>query len=199
MSTQATPAARGAQRAARLVLALGLLAAGCAPPAMLRPLASLPEGRNAEVGGAFAAVSPRPYATEAWHYVGQAWGSFRLTRALDLSAITAFDSSGFALGGALRLEAFHSSHLSLGPEVEGGWLWGAFAVHASLRLVDELRVYTAPRIGNWGGAWTPGVPVGLSVPLYGGFQLRGEGQLSWADFKYYNRRFIGAGALVYQW
>ncbi|MFI5309045.1 MAG: hypothetical protein ACHQ53_16945 [Polyangiales bacterium] len=65
---------------------------GCAPPATLRPIGGLPEGRNWEVGGAFAGVSPRPYVTENWHYVGQAWTTARLTSALNLSAVTAFDT-----------------------------------------------------------------------------------------------------------
>jgi hypothetical protein len=175
-----------------------LMAAACAPPASLRPLGGLPETRNMEVGGAFAGVSPRPYATESWHYVGQAWTTLRLTQALDVSAITAFDTSGFALGGAAQLAFFRSSHLRLGGEVELGWLWAALALPVSVRLFDELRIYTAPRLGNWGGYWAPGIPVGLSVPLYAGFVLRAEVQMSWADFAYYNRRVIGAGALVYQ-
>jgi len=174
------------------------VATACAPPANLRPLGGLPEGRSLEVGGAFAGVSPRPYVNERWRYVGQAWTTGRVTKALNLSAVTAFDTSGFALGGAAQLECFHSSHLSLGGEVEAGYLWAGLSLQASVRLVGELRIYTAPRIGNWGGYWAPGIPLGVSIPLPEHFVLRGEAQMSWADFNYYNRRTLFAGALVYQ-
>jgi hypothetical protein len=171
---------------------------GCAPPATLRPIGGLPPDRRAEVGAAFAGVGPRPYAVEPWRGVGQAWGTLRITRALDLSAITAFDTSAFALGGAARLSFLQSSRVALGVEAEGGWLWTALALPLSLRIVDELRIYTAPRIGTFGSYWTPGVPLGVSIPVASGFVLRAEGQLSWADFKYYNRRVLAAAALVYQ-
>lgn len=185
----------------RALLSLGLVTAvlGCAPPMSLRPIGALPPTRNAEVGAAFAGVGPRPYAEESWQGVGQAWGTLRVNEKLDLSAVTAFDTSGAALGGAAKVAFVQGSRVSLGAEAELGYLWVAAALHASLRIFDEVRVYTAPRFGNWGSEWTPGIPVGVSVPIYGGFVLRAEGQVSWADFKYYNRRFLAAGAVVYQW
>ena len=165
----------------------------------MRPIGGLPPTRNAEIGAAFAGVGPRPYAEESWQAVGQAWASTRISRKVDVSAITAFDTSGFALGGAARIAFVQGSRVWLGAEAEAGWLWTAAVLHASLRIVGELRVYTAPRFGNWGSDWTPGIPLGLSVPIYDGFVLRAEGQVSWADFKYYNRCVLAAGALVYQW
>jgi hypothetical protein len=182
-----------------VALAAASLAIGCAPPMSLRPIGGLPLDRNAEVGAAFVRVGARPYVEESWQGVGQAWGSLRVSPALDLSAVTAFDNSGFAFGAAAKLAYVRGSRVWLGVEGEAGWAWAALALPASLRIVGELRVYTAPRIGNWGSEWTPGIPVGVSVPIYGGFVLRAEGQVSWADFKYYNRRFLAAGAVVFQW
>jgi hypothetical protein len=178
---------------------VALAAIGCAPPMSMRPLGALPLTRNAELGAAFVGVGPRPYAEESWQGVGQAWGSTRVSDAVDLSAITAFDPSGFALGASAKVAFVRGSRVWLGAEAEAGWLWTAAVLHASLRIVGELRLYTAPRFGNWGSDWTPGIPVGLSIPIYDGFVLRAEGQVNWADFKYYNRRVLAAAGLVYQW
>ena len=172
---------------------------GCAPPMSMRPIGGLPLTRNREVGAAFAGVGPRRYAEESWQGVGQAWASTRVSRAIDLSAITAFDTSGFALGAAARFAFVRGSRVWLGAEAEAGWLWTAAVLHVSLKIAGELRVYAAPRLGNWGADWTPGIPLGLSIPIYDGFVVRAEGQISWADFKYYNRRLLAAGAVVYQW
>jgi hypothetical protein len=176
-----------------------LAGSACAPPMSMRPIGGLPPTRNAEVGAALAGVGPRPYAIESWQAVGQAWASTRLSRRVDVSAITAFDDSGFALGGALRYAFVDGSRVWFGAEAEAGYLWVAAVLPASLRIAGEFRVYTAPRLGNWGSEWTPGIPLGLSIPLYDGFVLRAEGQVSWADFQYYNRRLLAAGAIVYQW
>lgn len=179
--------------------AVGLVAGGCAPLATLRPLAGLGRDRDAEVGAAMTAVGPRPYVDEPWRGAAQLWGSLRATKALELSAVTAFDTEAFALGGAARLAFVQSDRVALGGEVELGWLWGALALHASLRIADEWRLYTAPRIGNWGDDWAPGIPVGLNAPLFGGLALRVEGQVNWAAFEYYNRRVLGGAGLAYQW
>src|SRR3954466_613391 len=187
------------RRLACLALGAVTLALGCAPPMCMRPVGGLPLTRNAEVGAAFAGVGPRPYAEESWQGVGQAWGTMRVSPAVDLSAITAFDPSGFALGGAVKVAFVRGSRVWLGAEAEAGWAWAAAVLHASLRIVGELRIYTAPRFGNWGTEWTPGIPLGVSVPIYDGFVLRAEGQVSCADFKYCNRRVLAAGAVVYQW
>jgi hypothetical protein len=187
---------RGLRVSAMLTM---IAAAGCAPPMSLRPIGGLPLTRDREVGAALAGVGPRPYAQESWQAVGQVWGSMHLTEKLDVSAISAFDTSGLALGGSARYAFVQGSRVWLGAEAEAGYLWVAAVLHASLRIAGEFRVYTAPRFGNWGSEWTPGIPLGVSVPIYGGFVLRAEGQVSWADFKYYNRRVLVAGGLVYQW
>lgn len=182
-----------------VAFAAAMIALGCAPPMSMRPIGGLPLDRNAEVGAAFVRVGARPYVAESWQAVGQAWGTLRVSPAVDLSAVTAFDNTGFALGGAAKVAFVRGSRVWLGAEGELGWAWVAAALPVSLRIVGELRVYTAPRFGNWGSKWTPGIPVGVSVPIYEGFVLRAEGQVSWADFKYYNRRVLAAGAIVYQW
>jgi hypothetical protein len=165
----------------------------------LRPIGVLPEGRNQEVGAALAGVGPRPYVIENWQAVGQVWGTKRISRVIDVSAITAFDDSGLALGAAVKFAYVSGSRVWLGAEAEAGAVWAAIALPASLRIAGEFRVYTAPRLGNWGSNLTPGIPIGVNIPIYQGFVLRAEGQVSWADFKYYNRRVLAAGALVYQW
>ena len=183
-----------------LALPLGVVLAGCgAPLASLRPIGALTPERRVEVGAAYTGVGPRPYAEESWQSAGQAWTSLRLGRVVDLSAVTAFDASGFALGGAAKFAFVRGSRVWLGAEAEAGWLWAAAVLHASLRIADQLLVYTAPRLGNYGKDLTPGIPVGVNVPIYGGLVLRAEGQVNWAKFKYYNRRVLAAGGLAYQW
>ena len=73
------------------------------------------------------------------------------------------------------------------------------SVPLALRIIDQTWLYSAPKLGNWGPEITPFVPLGLTVRIVDGFSLRCEGQLSWADWKYYNRRLhLGLGGAI-QW
>ena len=185
--------------AAVLGVGVGVTMSGCAPLATLRALGGLGRDRDAEAGAAMTTVGPRPYVDEPWRGAAQLWGSLRASKALELSAVTAFDTQAFALGAAARLSFLQEDPFTLGGELELGWLWGALALHASLRIADEWRLYTAPRIGNWGDEWAPGIPVGLNAPLFSGLALRVEGQVNWAGFRYCNRRVLLAAGLAYQW
>lgn len=155
--------------------------------------------RSLELGVGVTRVSPRPYVEESSADVGQAWVTGELSRnRVALSAITAFDSDALAVGGALRVNAIYTERFSGGFEGEIGYLWGGFSIPVAVRLFDQTHVYTAPHLFNWGIDPAFGIPVGVSVRLYGGFVLRAEWQRSWQDFKYYNRREHLGIAAAYQ-
>jgi hypothetical protein len=151
------------------------------------------------VGAALVRLSARPYVEEETAYTGQVWFSAEPNRHVGLSFIGAFDSNAAAGGVAARWNALRSSRVAIGPEAELGFAWGAGSLGLALRTVGENWIYAAPRIGNLGFDWAFGVPAGLSLDLSHGFVLRAEAQLSWAEFKYYNRRLHLASGISYQW
>lgn len=174
---------------------IAALLVGCAPPADLRPTPGLPGGRDAELGGAAVAQSPRPFVDEPWRVSAQMWGSGRLGSQVELSTVVAVDDQGVAAGVALRWIAVERGRFALGLELQAGWLWVALAVPASVRLFDDTRLYTAPRLGTFGARWTPALPMGLSIDIPDAALLRLEGQASWPGFDAASRRYhLSAGA-----
>ncbi len=172
-----------------------LLLAGCAPPAALRPVPGLAEGRAAELGAGAVAQSPRPYVTEPWRVSAQMWGSGELDRRLELSTVVTLDDQGAAAGVALRWVAVDTDRAALGVELQLGWAWIAVALPASVRLFGESRLYVAPRLGTFGARWTPALPLGLSLGLPGATFFRAEGQASWPGFDAAGRRIhLSVGA-----
>jgi len=170
----------------------------CAPLATLRPASGIPSGRHAEAGAALVRFSARPYVDESAAYTGQVWFSVEPSRRFTLSGVTAFDRNALASGFAARWNALRTSRVAIGPEAEFGYAWGAGSLGLALRTVGENWIYAAPRLGNLGFDWAFGIPAGVSVDLTHGFVLRAEAQLSWADFKYYNRRLHLASGIAYQ-
>lgn len=193
------PALRRSVRRCSGYFVLAISTSACAPLATLRPASGVPSENHVEAGAALVRLSARPYVDEETAYTGQAWFSMEPSRHWTLSAITAFDSTAAAAGFAARWNAIRSSRVAVGPEAELGYAWGAGALGLALRTVGGNWIYAAPRLGNVGFNWTFGVPAGLSLDLTHGFVLRAEAQLSWADFKYYNRRLHLASGLAYQW
>ena len=187
------------ERCCRLASMTLLAALGaCSPIANLRPASGLMPGKKLEVGAGAAAVSPRPYVTEDWQAAGQVWATGNTSSLITLSAIGAFDSDALAAGGALRVNLVRDSRLAFGVEGELGYAWAALSLPVAVRLFDESWVYSAPRLGTWSSDPIFGVPLGLSLRIYEGFSLRAEGQVSWQNFQYFNRRMHYAGAAVYQ-
>lgn len=180
-------------------IGVGVWLLGCAPLASLRPASGIPSPRSAELGTALVRLSARPYVDESAAYTGQVWFSLEPSRYFTLSAITAFDRNAAAAGFAARWNVLRSSRFAIGPEAEFGYAWGAGSLGLALRTIGENWIYAAPRIGNLGFDWAPGLPAGVSIDLTHGFALRAEAQLSWTDFKYYNRRLHLASGLAYQW
>ena len=174
------------------------LAAGCAPFASFRPPNGLIEERSLELGAGGVAVAPRPYVQEGWSGAGQVWARGPLAEWLELGAVAAFDDEA-ALGGAFAQARYVRTDRFAGAvEVELGWAWGALALPVAVRLFDETWLYTSPRLGNLGDEVTPGLPLGLSVRVWDGLMVRAEGQVSWAAFRWYNRRVhLGLG-VAYQ-
>jgi hypothetical protein len=181
-------------QAIALFTALG----SCSPIANLRPASGLMPGKKLELGAGAAAVSPRPFVTEDWESAAQLWVTGNTSALITLSAIGAFDSDALAAGGALRINLVHEQRVAFGVEGELGYAWAAMSLPVALRLFDESWLYSAPRLGTWSTDAIFSVPLGLSLRVYDGFSLRGEAQLSWQDFQYYNRRAHFAGAAVYQ-
>lgn len=171
----------------------------CAPSQGFRPAGMLDAERPRELGLAVSSVEARPYVEETAQYVGQAWWTLRLDERWALTTLAAFDSSAAAAGAALRFDIASGQRAALAAEVEGGWAWGAVAVPATLRLWRGSALYTAPRLGTWGSDITPFVPLGISLSLARSLAVRAEAQLSWADFRYYNRRLHWGFAIAHEW
>jgi hypothetical protein len=181
-----------------LPLTMVVILSGCSPIASLRPASGLMPGKQLEVGAGVAALSPRPFVSEDWESAGQVWASGNTSSLVTLSAIGAFDADAFAVGGALRINVAQEDRFAFGVEGELGYAWAALSLPLALRLFDQSWLYSAPRLGTWSTDPIFGVPLGLSLRVYEGFAIRGEAQLSWQNFQYFNRRAHFAAAAVYQ-
>lgn len=175
------------------------VASACAPSQSFRPAGALTEGRQQELGLAVSSVRPRPYVTEPARELGQAWWSTRLRGPWSFATLVAFDASALAGGVALRLDVVRAPHVTLSAEVEGGFAWAALSVPMAVRVWNDVGVYCSPRLGNWGPDLTAFVPCGVHGELLRGVIVRGEVQLSWADFEYYNRRAHWGLGVAHQW
>jgi hypothetical protein len=155
-------------------------------------------GRTLELGAGGMVLSPRPAVDEPWRAAAQLWTIGDTDPLVSLSAIGAFDTEAFALGGALRLNLLRANRAAAGIEVEAGYAWAALSLPFAVRAFDETWLYTAPRAGNFGTDLLLSAPLGMSARLVGGFMVRGEAQVSWQDLKRYNRRTHLGGAAAYQ-
>ena len=171
---------------------------GCSPVANLRPASGLMPEKKLELGAGVAALGPRPFVSEEWQASGQLWVTGNASQKITLSAITAFDTDAIAAGGALRYNALFHDRVKGGIEAELGYAWAAVSLPIALRVFDQSFVYTAPRLGTWSDDPSFGIPLGVSLRIYEGLFVRGEAQVSWQDFKYYNRRAHLAAAAAYQ-
>jgi hypothetical protein len=171
---------------------------GCSPIANLRPASGLMPGKKLELGGGVAALGPRPFVSEDWESSGQIWVTGNASPKITLSGITAFDTDALAAGAALRLNALSEDRVAGGIEGELGYAWAAVSRPFALRVFDQSFVYTAPRLGTWSTGPIFGMPLGVSLRVYEGFMIRAEAQISWQDFKYYNRRAHLAAGVAYQ-
>lgn len=182
--------------AARLVLATSC---GCAPLAELRPASGSMPGNSFELGGGVVRLGERPYVTESPATTGQLWFSGDASKLVTLTAISAFDTSAATVGGAVRLNALRFDRFAAGTEAQAGGGWLAAVVPLAVRVVSESWIYASPRLGTLGRHPSFGLPAGVSIPLGSQLAVRGEAQVSWEDFKYYNRRIhLGLG-VAYQW
>jgi hypothetical protein len=173
------------------------LGVACAPAQSFRPAGALPNDGQGEVGVGFSRVGPRPYVAEGARPMAQGWWSTRWGETWLSSVLFGFDQSAVLGGWALRKDIVQS-RFSASAEAELGVLWGALSLPVSLRF-DRVQPYCAPRIGTWGPDLTGFLPCGLSLGPWQGFALRGELELSWADFAYYNRRLHLGIAVAQQW
>lgn len=178
---------------------LGCSAFSCAPSQSFRPAGSISDTRRHELGVALSNVQPRPYVNETAQSLGQVWWSMKLREPWTLTAIGAFDSSSGLAGAAVRRDVLRSRRVAIAPEAELGFAWAALSLPASLMPLPRVALYTAPRIGNWGDEVTPFIPLGASGEVIEGFVVRGEVQVSWAAFHYYNRRVHWGFSVAHQW
>lgn len=186
--------------ARRSALAIGLIGiVGCSPSQGFRPAGMLDHGRGDELGLAVSRVGARPYINETTQYVGQAWWATRLDERWELTALGAFDEGSAAGGAGLRYDIASGRWAALAAEAEAGLFWVALSVPMTFRVWHRLGLYSAPRIGTWGPEVTPFIPVGVSAQILDTLWVRVEGQVSWADFQYYNRRVHWGLALAHQW
>jgi hypothetical protein len=175
--------------------------AACTAPItdMRPPCALVREDRQFEAGGGAAMVTPRPYVIESSHGEGQLWFTDRVVPWLSLSGVVAFDANSPKAGVAGLARYVTTDRFIAGVGAEAGYAWYAGSLSAAGRLFDDTWIYVAPRIYNWGIYATPGIPAGITARVYRGFHLRAEAQLSWQEFKYYNRRLHLSAAAVYEW
>jgi hypothetical protein len=185
--------------ACRAALAALPLALACAPSQSFRPASLSGNANDRELGLAFSSVEPRPYVAEPTQRIGQGWWTTQLGERWSLSAVGAFDTSSVLGGAALRWSVARSRHVALAMELELGLFYAGFSVPASLGLWPGGALYCSPRLGNWGPDLTPFLPCGLSVDVSRGLSLRAEGQVSWAEFQYYNRRVHWGFAVAHRW
>jgi hypothetical protein len=175
------------------LFALFLLSSSCGPVVGFRPASALVQGASTEIGGGAVALMPRPYVDEPTQGAGQAWATHRLAPWLKLSLVTAF-----ALAGGLAAMAvpFRYDRFVGGMELELGYAWAGASLPIATRIFKGVWLYSGPRLANLGDKLTPSAPLGLSLPLHGGFELRLEALMSWADFKGTNRRLHSGVAIV---
>ena len=173
--------------------------AGFAPLAEMRPASGTMPGNTYEVGAGAVSLGKRPYVEETATTSGLLWFSGDVSKLVTLSGVGAFDTSAVGVGGAARLNAIRGDRAAAGIEGQVGYAWGAFLVPVALRVVDETWLYASPRLGTMSREPSFGIPAGISVRIVDGFMLRGEAQVSWQDFKYYNRRVHLALGAAYQW
>jgi hypothetical protein len=182
---------------ARVLLAAMI---ACSPSQGFRPAGTLDYGRDDELGLAVSRIGARPYVNETTQYAGQAWWSTRLDERWDLTALGAFDEGSAAGGAALRYDIATGRWAALAAEAEVGLFWVALSVPMTFRVLPRrLVLYSAPRLGTWGPELTPFIPLGVSAQILETLSLRAEGQVSWADFQYYNRRVHWGLAVAHQW
>jgi hypothetical protein len=186
----------------KLVLGVAAIcsAACTAPIADLRPPCALVhDDRKFEAGGGAAMVTARPYVIESPHGEGQIWFTDRVVPWLSVSAVGAFDTNTVKGGFAALARYVTTDRFVAGVGAEAGYAWYAGSLSGAVRLFDDTWLYAAPRIFNWGIFATPGIPVGATARIFRGLQLRAEAQLSWEEFKSYNRRLHLAAAAAYAW
>jgi hypothetical protein len=171
----------------------------CAPSQGFRPAGALDYGRDDEVGLALSRVGSRPYINETPQYVGQAWWATRLDARWALTALASFDETSAAGGAALRFDIASGRWAALAAEAEGGLFWAAVSVPVTFRVGRRLGLYSAPRLGTYGPELTPFLPLGVFAEIIESWSLRAEGQVSWADFQYYNRRVHWGMAAAHDW
>lgn len=155
-------------------------------------------GRTTELGVGTALIGPRPYVEEQAHAVGQIWVQRRVRPRLTLSGIGAFDAKAAAGGGGARVDLLRARRGAVGVEAELGLVWAALTIPASVRLVGEARLYTAPRLGSRGINWALDVPIGLSVPFDSHWVLRAEYSSSWVELRNYQQRHLVGMGVGYQ-
>jgi hypothetical protein len=182
----------------RVAAAALIQAVACAPSQSFRP-ASLRGAPAHEVGLALSNVEARPYVVEPTQRVGQGWWSVPLNEHWALTALAAFDASSVLGGAGLRMSVARTRRVALAVELEVGLFYAGLSVPAALGLWPGSALYCSPRLGNWGPDITAFVPCGLTVAVVDGFSIRAEGQVSWAEFQYYNRRVHWGFAVAHQW
>jgi hypothetical protein len=188
---------KGAERVG-ITLAWLLHGVACAPSQSFRPARLVGEDAH-EVGIALSNIEARPYVVEPTQRVGQGWWATPLNEHWSLAIAAAFDASAVVGGAGLRFSIARSRRVALAVELELGLFYAGVSIPAALGLWPGGALYCSPRLGNWGPDVTPFLPCGLAVEIIDGFSVRAEGQLSWAEFQYYNRRAHWGFAVAHHW
>ncbi|MDP2306166.1 MAG: hypothetical protein Q8P18_09060 [Pseudomonadota bacterium] len=128
----------------------------CAPVATMRPM-TLDLDQPNEFGLAVSATEPlgsigrgcsfMPLLCESG-FNGQLWYQHRFNQRFSLGG-TIFGGQNSLVGAGVqaRLHWVELDRLRFGTDLEAGFLWGAVGFPVSVRLVDDLWIYSNPSVG----------------------------------------------------
>jgi hypothetical protein len=137
---------------------------GCSPVASFRPAAEFMPGNELEFGVGAVSIGKRPYVIEDGRAIGQLWISSEQSRVTNLSLIAAFDDQALAAGTSLRLRFLRTHGFVAAADAEVGFLFAGLSLPMSVRVVDEIWLYAAPRLWNWGLDPAFSSPLGVQSP-----------------------------------
>ncbi len=153
----------------------------CAPAATMRPM-TLDLDQPNEFGLAASGTSGmgdgRGCANELFGcrggFNGQLWYQHRFNERFSLGGTVFGGQTSLVGAGVLaRLHWVELDRFRFGTDLEGGFLWGAVGLPVSVRLVDDLWLYSNPSVGAR-FYQSARFPLGLAWGVTDQFWIQGE-------------------------
>lgn len=152
----------------------------CAPPSTFRAM-TLDLDHPNEFGLGASGVGTIDDPAACWNgYLAcsgphaQLWYQHRFNQRFSFGG-TVFvgQASGLGAGVQARLHWVELDRFRFGTDLEGGFLWGGVGLPVSVRLVDDLWLYSSPAI-RANNFQTARLPLGLAWGVTDQFWLQGE-------------------------